>query len=191
MRLVNALAVALNQRDEPTGAHCERTTRLSVSLGERCGLTQRELEQLCKVARWHDVGKIGIPDRILFKPGRLSDEEWLIMRSHAELGERILVAIGDEEMNEVARAVRHHHENFDGQGYPDGLAGEAIPVASRIVALADAYDAMSMPRPYHRERTHLEIMRILDEEVGRKLDPYLLGHFAALVERPEMRGGAA
>jgi response regulator RpfG family c-di-GMP phosphodiesterase len=130
----------------------------------------------------HDVGKIGIPDEVLKKPGKFDALDWEIMKTHSERGERIILATETADATEIARIVRHHHERIDGRGYPDGLAGEAIPILARIVAVADAYDAMARLRPYGSRRTHGEIMDELQREAGRQHDPYLVTKLAAIIE---------
>jgi HD-GYP domain-containing protein (c-di-GMP phosphodiesterase class II) len=177
-----ALARALRERDGNTGAHSDRTADLSLELGRACDLSTAELATLALAAKLHDVGKIGIPDKVLLKPGRLDAEEFDLMKSHPRRGYDILTAILDEEESAVASVVLHHHEGFDGAGYPDRLKGEEIPVMSRIVALADSYDAMATTRPYHAPRSHAQIMHVLFEVQGGKYDPYIRTAFAAIVE---------
>lgn len=184
---VQALAVVLGERDEYTNAHCGRTCGICVQLGEACRLSSHELKVLRMAAGLHDVGKVGIPDRVLLKPGPLDPEEWAVMETHTMRGQHILSAVPLEDMDEVGVVVRHHHERFDGQGYPDGLAGEQIPVLSRIIALADSYDAISTSRPYHEPRSHDVVMRILSAESGRRYDPYLYGKFAERIGASEFR----
>ncbi|HCY61752.1 MAG TPA: phosphohydrolase [Oxalobacteraceae bacterium] len=177
-----ALAVALNERDEYTSGHCDRVVSFSLELGKKCELSSAELRSLQLAAALHDVGKIGVPDRVLLKRGRLDANDWEIMKNHSEQGERILMALETQEMQCTARIVRHHHESFDGSGYPDALAGENIPVLSRIVALADSYDAMATTRPYHLPKTHREIIAIMDKESGSKFDPDIFQRFLKVVE---------
>jgi HD-GYP domain-containing protein (c-di-GMP phosphodiesterase class II) len=181
------LALALQSRDAYTHGHCNRVETLSWQLGQRCGLDTRELALLRAAARLHDIGKIGIPDHVLHKPGALSPPEWEMMKSHAEQGERICDAMAHRETPLMGAMVRHHHEAFDGGGYPDGLAGEAIPLGARILGVADAYDAIATARPYHPARGHDEVMAIMDRERGRKLDPYLLGLFERFIEGSDQR----
>ena len=176
-----ALSKALDERDVPTRRHCDRVIELSGSFGRHCGLDANDLRQLRLTAALHDIGKIGVPDRILQKPGKLDDAEWREMRMHSERGERIVLAIGVDGVAAIASAVRHHHEHYAGGGYPDGLTGEAIPFVARMVAIVDGYDAMAAPRPYHRTRSHEEIMAVLSGENGDKYDPYLLGRFAEMI----------
>jgi HD-GYP domain-containing protein (c-di-GMP phosphodiesterase class II) len=178
-----AVIRALRERDENTSEHCGRTCALSVEAGRVCGLSQAELNILKLAAVLHDVGKIGVPDRVLLKPGRLNDEELHLMRTHSRRGHDILLAIPDEQIAAVAKVVLHHHEAIDGRGYPDGLAGEAIPALSRIVSVVDSYDAMATVRPYHKPRSHAEIMAMLRAEEGRKYDAYIVAAFGKVIDR--------
>lgn len=176
-----ALSKALDERDAVTRRHCDRVIELAGALGRCCDLEAQDLRHLRLAAALHDIGKIGVPDRVLHKPDVLNAEEWQMMRSHPERGERILLAIGAEGAALIARTVRHHHEHFDGSGYPDGLAGEDIPFVSRMVAVVDGYDAMASPRPYHKTRSHEEIMAVLGDESGGKYDPYFFARFAGMI----------
>lgn len=168
-------------RDAATGRHCNRVVALSVALAQACGLPENEHEAVAIAARLHDVGKIGTPDRVLFCPRRLEPEDWEIMKSHAAAGADIIMHSAIPQREGIALAVRGHHEHFDGSGYPDGLAGEDIPLHARILSLADSYDALSDTRPYHPARSHAEIMRILRDEAGAKCDPALLGVFERMI----------
>lgn len=175
-----AVSLALYERDVATHQHCDRVARLCVELGRACGLSRRELDLLRLAAAFHDIGKIGIPDRILKKATALNAREWTVMKSHSVRSERIVLAAGFDEGTTIARAVRHHHERFDGSGYPDGLAGEEIPILSRIIAVADAYDAM-LHRRYAARRTQLEIIHELQREAGRQHDPYVVETFVRII----------
>jgi HD-GYP domain-containing protein (c-di-GMP phosphodiesterase class II) len=186
---VESLTVALDVRDSYTRAHCDRVVLLAIELGRACHLPAGDLGYLAICARFHDVGKIGVPDAVLLKPGKLTAEEWVLMKAHAELGERIFRAAILPDHEASADALRHHHESFDGSGYPDGFAGEAIPLLSRILLIADAYDAMTTTRPYHKARTHLEVMAILESESGTKFDPEILARFANMIENSPARSG--
>lgn len=176
-RYAKPLNVALGERDLYTRSHCARVVAISEGLGRECGFVEAEIEMLKICASFHDIGKIGIPDSVLLKPGRFNDAEWEVMQAHPEIGERIIRAIAIEGAGEVADAVRHHHEHFDGGGYPDRLSGEAIPIYARVISLADGYDALRTVRTYHRERTHAEVIDILRGEQGGKYDPWLFGKF--------------
>jgi len=180
---LDPLFIALGERCAETREHCGRVGRLAWMLGSACGLPANELGLLAAAARFHDIGKIGIPDAVLHKPGRLDAEERELMMTHSERGERIFAAVRCGDAGVVATAIRHHHEWFDGAGYPDGLHGEQIPLLSRIVSLADSYDAMASTRPYQRPRTHGDIMRIMREERGRKSDPRLFDLFEQLTQQ--------
>lgn len=169
------LHAALAYRDDHTAAHCTRTGGVAIALARALGMTGHQLMLVGIVARLHDVGKIGIPDAILRKPGALDPAEMAVMKTHSQIGESIIRA--DSELpwrDEIAPIIRHHHEHYDGGGYPDGLAGQAIPVASRIVAVADSYDAMTELRPYRGRRCHQEIMTILHGGRGNRHDPHIV-----------------
>jgi HD-GYP domain-containing protein (c-di-GMP phosphodiesterase class II) len=143
---VQALASLLDLRDGYTGQHSGTVVALCEQVARRVGVTGDELEHLRIAAHLHDLGKIGVPDEILHKPGPLNDTEWAIMREHPVWGARALETIPG--FRDAARAVRHHHERWDGGGYPDGLAGEKIPIGARVIAVCDAYEAMTSTRPY-------------------------------------------
>ena len=185
-----AMSVALEQRDTLTSQHCQRVARLAVALGRRCGLLERDLRLLEIAAAFHDIGKIGIPDHVLKKPSRFNDDDWAIMKTHAERGQRILRAAALRDGEILGLAIRHHHERYDGQGYPDGLAGEAIPLLARIIAIADTYDAMATPRIYGRWRPPAEIVAVLEAEQGRQHDPYLSEMFLDMVGARRLTGSA-
>ena len=182
-----ALTLALAARDTSTNDHSLRTHLLSQALGRDCGLSLPSLGVLHTAALMHDIGKLAIPDRVLLKPGAFNDEERLAMQGHAEQGANILLGLNLEGMDMVAEAVRHHHEGFDGHGYPAKLAGESIPLLARIIAVADTYDATTTPRPYHPGRNHADAMRLIHDQAGAKFDPYLVNKFARLIEGSDYR----
>lgn len=186
-RIFNSLSTALGERDAGTRMHSDRVIELSRELGMHIDLNSQELAMLAQGARLHDIGKIGIPDHVLRKPSRFEQDEWETMRQHPLIGERIILAIGNECATQLAAVVRHHHEAFDGSGYPDRLRGTAIPLYARIVSLADNYDAMAVDRPYHPGRPHHEIMDILSNQEAEKFDPDLLHAFEHIIERSPMR----
>jgi HD-GYP domain-containing protein (c-di-GMP phosphodiesterase class II) len=188
---LRVLGITIQERDENTAAHSDRTCELAVALGKHCDLTSRELNLLRIASPVHDIGKIGIPDKILLKPGKLDADEWEIMKTHSERGYHILSSIEDEDMAIIANTVRHHHESFDGNGYPHQLSGEQIPLLSRILALADSYDAMATTRAYHQPRTHSQIMTILHEENSGKYDPHLRNIFSGFIETSPFRARSA
>ena len=185
-----AVLRALRERDENTSAHCERTCALSVETGRACGLSSEELAVLRWAAELHDIGKIGIPDRVLHKPGRLDNDELAVMRTHPGRGHAILSSIPDSRMASIATVVLHHHEAIDGGGYPQGLRGEEIPVLARIVSIVDSYDAIATVRPYHAPKSHAQVMRMLCDEQGRKYDAHVLATFGKVVESSSYRAAS-
>jgi diguanylate cyclase (GGDEF)-like protein len=177
---VEALANALEAKDEYTSEHARSITDMSLEVGARLGMSQKELKRLELGALFHDIGKIGIPSEILLKPGPLTDEEWQVMKTHPELGERIIKPI--HRLADVCPIVRACHERFDGKGYPDGLSGEDVPIESRIILVCDAFDAMTTDRPY-RKRLHVEeACKRLRESAGTQFDPQVVDIFLNLVE---------
>jgi len=184
---VDSLAVALQVRDSYTRSHCDRSARLAMEVGKACDVSDADLTLLRVSARFHDIGKIGVPDAVLLKPARLTNDEWALMKAHPVLGEQIFRATELPAHDDIARAIRHHHESFDGSGYPDGLAGEDIPFLSRILLIVDSYDAMTTARPYHKLRTHAQVMEVMESESGSKLDPEVFGRFSALIEHSPAR----
>ena len=179
--IVRSLAAALSARDGYTGEHSNTVRDLAIAVGSAMGLEGRALAEVEAGALLHDVGKIGIPDAILHKPGPLDEAEWDLMREHPAIGERILRQLPG--LAEVALAVRHEHERWDGNGYPDGLAGEEIPLTSRIVLVCDAYNALVSDRPYRSRLTRAEALRELHRCAGSQFDPTvvatLLAHLGA------------
>jgi diguanylate cyclase (GGDEF)-like protein len=167
--VVRSLAAALEARDGYTGEHSDAVHALSVAVARKLGLYPREVAEVEAVALLHDVGKIGIPDQILHKPGPLTPEEWVLMREHPVIGERILRPLPG--LSEVATAVRHEHERWDGRGYPDGISGEDIPLASRIVLACDAYNALVSDRPYRRRLSDATAEAELRRCAGTQFDP--------------------
>lgn len=186
-----ALIHALRERDDNTGGHSDRTRALAIGLGAASGMSASDLDTLSLAAHLHDIGKIGIPDNVLLKPGRLDDGELQVMRTHPQIGYDILVTIPDLQVAAVAHVVLHHHEGFDGNGYPNRLRGEQIPAMSRIIAIADSYDAMATVRPYHKPRTHVEIMKLMFDQQAGKYDPYFELLFADVAEHSPYRAAMA
>ena len=181
-KYTRALSLALGYRDSLTRLHSERVVGLSDEIGFSCGLTDKEQGILRISASFHDIGKIGIPDHILLKPSQLDDAEWAEMKQHPEIGEQIMIATELDGSQQASVVIRHHHEYYNGKGYPDGLAGDEISILSRIISIADRYDAMAVTRTYHQARTHLEIMAILHQETGEKHDPELMEIFCKTIE---------
>lgn len=182
-----ALSVALGYRDLLTRLHSERVCALSEAIGIAYGLSKKDLGILKIAASFHDIGKIGIPDHILLKTSHFDEAEWEEIRKHPEIGEKIMAATELDGSQKASRVIRHHHEYYSGSGYPDRLAGENIPICSRIIAIADNYDAMAVTRSYHHARTHAEIMAIMQEETGEKHDPELMRVFCGIIESSELK----
>ncbi len=160
-----ALAQAVETRDRTTGDHCQRLAEYSVALGRALGLPQPQLVALHRGGYLHDIGKVGVPDSILFKQGSLTEEEWKVMKFHTVKGEEICRPM--KSLAPVLPIIRSHHERWDGSGYPDGLKGEDIPLLARILQIADVYDALTTERPYKPAHSSEEAFRILDEEARR------------------------
>ncbi|MFZ5892013.1 MAG: HD domain-containing phosphohydrolase [Myxococcota bacterium] len=171
LEIIRRLGRAAEYRDNETGMHVMRMSHISGLLGRRLGMNDAQAELLLQAAPMHDVGKIGIPDSILLKPGALTPDEWAIMKQHTSIGAQI---IGDHpsELMQMARMVAlRHHERWDGSGYPDGLAGTQIPLAARIVAIADAFDALLSRRPYKQPWTLGDTLALFRDQRARQFDP--------------------
>lgn len=174
--MMEALGRAIARRDSDTGAHNYRVAWIAATLGEAVGLHGSRMQELIAGSFLHDVGKIGIPDAILLKPGRLNEDEMLVMRTHVGLGEDIVTGAGWLEGGRAV--VAGHHEKWDGTGYPRGLAGEDIPLVARIFALADVFDALCARRPYKEPMPLEAAMQVLTEGSGKHFDPHLLKVFS-------------
>ena len=179
---VEALANALEANDEYTSTHARWITDLSLRVGRELGLDERTLKCLELGALLHDIGKIGIPSDVLSKPSRLTAAERKLVETHPELGERIIAPI--DRLQVVRPIVRHCHERWDGRGYPDGVAGEDIPLESRIIFVCDAYHAMTTDRPYRRRLSHREAVRRLAEGAGSQFDPHVVEVALRVLEQP-------
>ncbi|MET0648670.1 MAG: HD domain-containing phosphohydrolase [Pyrinomonadaceae bacterium] len=183
--VVRAIADTLEAKDRYVYGHARRVSGYAAAIGRRMRLSTPLLEQLSLAALLHDVGKISTPDSVLLKPAALTEEERGVVRLHSERGARLLAAV--PEMEEVAAAVRHHHENYDGTGYPQGLAGERIPLVSRIIHVADAYDALTSPRPFRDALDHERAVRVLNEGAGSQFDPEVVEAFCGLDALAQIR----
>jgi len=175
-----SLAKSVEDRDPDLSHHCQRLALMGASLGEALKLSSEDILALQRGGYLHDIGKISIPDRILFKAGPLTKEEWDIMKSHPERGERICGNL--RSLASVLPIIRSHHERWDGSGYPDGLAGRDIPLLAQVMQMADIYDALTTARPYKRAFTAEEALRIMWEETTKGWrDPELMKVFADLL----------
>lgn len=165
------LARAAEYRDPETGAHIQRMAHYSMLIAKHLGLSVAEQELLLEAAPMHDIGKVGTPDLILLKPGKLTEEEFSIMKLHAEIGYEVLNASSSSLLKVAAEIAHTHHEKFDGSGYPRGLKGEDIPLFGRIVAVADVFDALTSERPYKKAWSIEDASTLLREGSGKHFDP--------------------
>jgi diguanylate cyclase (GGDEF)-like protein len=182
---IQALAAAVDAKDAYTNGHSDRVARYAASLAQLAGCTPEEVDRVFRSGTLHDVGKIGIPDSILKKPGRLDPEECRIMETHPVLGEVIVAKV--PQLADLLPGVRHHHERWDGGGYPDGLAGENIPLTARLLALADTFDAMTSDRPYRKGLPFETAIGEIAKGAGTQFDPLLAGFFIELVSNSESK----
>jgi putative nucleotidyltransferase with HDIG domain len=172
-------ARSVEEKDEKTEGHCHRLERLAVATGERLNLAANQLVVLSYAAYLHDVGKVKVPSRILNKPGKLSEDEWVEMRKHPDYGAQMIA--GRAFLEGVAPIIRAHHERYDGKGYPEGLAGDEIPIEARIIAVADAYDAMVSDRPYRNALSKKEAIEELVRNSGSQFDPRVVEAFLGVI----------
>ena len=180
---VDVLAGTLGLRDGHTGEHSDRVVEIAQRIGEKLGLGARELRDLGYAARLHDIGKVGVPDLVLHKPGPLDPDERELIKGHSVWGADLVGRIPGLE--DVARIVRHHHERYDGEGYPDGLSGRDIPLASRILTVSDAYVAMTEDRPYRRARPRFEVDHEFRDCSGAQFDPYVVQALREVAASPD------
>ncbi|HBP66073.1 MAG TPA: hypothetical protein DD730_17895 [Desulfosporosinus sp.] len=179
LNTVEALVQALEAKDTYTSGHSERVGKYAVAIAEGLEMTEEKIQSLKYAAVLHDVGKIGVSEIILNKEGELLDSEWEAIRSHPVIGQTIIKGI--KFMFDIGLVVRHHHERYDGKGYPDGIKGEIIPLESRIIAVADTYDAITSDRSYRKGKTHDEAIEELKRVAGSQLDPELVIIFCKVV----------
>ncbi len=180
-RAAAALAKAVDTRDAYTGSHSERVAALAAKIAEQLGLTQEEIELTRLAASLHDLGKLAIPEEILRKPGALSSAEWIVLERHPQIGHRMLESLG---VDPIADWVLHHHERWDGGGYPAGLAGERIPLGARIIFVADAFDAMTSNRLYRDPLSYEDAYLEVERCQGTQFDPEVVQAFLASVSAP-------
>ncbi|RIH87834.1 Cyclic di-GMP phosphodiesterase response regulator RpfG [Calidithermus terrae] len=178
---LRTLAAIVAERDEQTGGHCERVAYHAHELGKRLGVEGHDLETLWWAGLLHDLGKVGIPEYILRKPGKLTAEEYREVQRHADLGAQILLS-ASPEFATIAEGVRAHHERWDGKGYPRGLAGEAIPLFGRILAVADVFEVLTSRRPYREPSSVPEALAELQRNAGSQFDPQVVEALLQLVQ---------
>jgi len=170
-KLENLLQYILRARDSYTQEHCQRVVTLAEAIGGRLGLSDHDMDVLSLTAGFHDIGKIGIPDNILLKPGRLSQAEYENIKQHPGIGAAMLRSLGHPLLDEVAECILHHHEHWNGEGYPKGLKGEEIPMISCIVAVVDSFDAMTTARSYREPISKSEAIQSIVKLSGAQFYP--------------------
>jgi len=182
---MGSLMETVEAKDHYTRGHTERVRELAIALGEAAGMDPKDLKDLQYAAELHDIGKIAVPDAIIAKPGRLTDDEFAVMREHPRRGDKILQHL--KFLDHARMIVRSHHERYDGTGYPDGLKGEEIPLGARILAIADSYDAMTSARPYRDAMSADAALAEIQGGAGRQFDPRLAALFTTLLETRHSR----
>jgi putative two-component system response regulator len=185
LEVLERLARAAEFRDDATGQHARRVGRVAGRLAELAGVSRAGAEVITRAAPLHDIGKIAVPDQILLKPGKLTPEEFEIMKRHAGVGAEILAGGRTTLIRTAAEIAHHHHERWDGAGYPAGLHGDAIPLEARLVALADVFDALTHPRPYREAWALPDVLHEIDRQAGGLFDPLLVREFMRL-PHPEL-----
>ncbi len=184
LKVIRRLCRAAEFRDNETGMHIMRMSHYSTLLAQSIGMNKKECEVILNASPLHDIGKIGIPDRILLKPGKLSSDEWEIMKTHTHIGEKVLEGDNCEFLDTARTIALTHHEKWDGSGYPNGLAGEDIPLMGRIVAVADVFDALTSERPYKKAWHVDDAFALLEKEKGKHFEPALVDCFLGVM--PEL-----
>jgi len=172
--MLRRMSALLEARDPYTHGHSRRVARHAERIAVQMGLSREQVAKIRSAALVHDIGKINVPRPILTKPGKLTDSEFAVVKRHAGDGAAMVVSLGDADLTTI---VRHHHERMDGTGYPDGLAGDDIPIGARVIAVADTFDAITSARAYRKPRTHKQAIEILEREAGTQLDAVAVGAF--------------
>jgi putative nucleotidyltransferase with HDIG domain len=180
-RSLEDLASGLELRVPGAGGHARRVSRLATATAKRLGLGREQVARIRRAALLHDIGKLETPAAVVNKPGPLNPDEFILVKRHAIVGERMVARLGDPELTAI---VRHHHERFDGKGYPDGLAGEEIPLGARVVAVADTFDALTSVRPYRPASRPNDALDLLSVVAGEQLDPEVVEAFVGYYSGP-------
>ena len=188
-KVLFSIARTVESRDPNTGDHCERLVSQGKAFGEHLGLSRPEIRDLMWGGYLHDIGKVGIPDAVLLKRGKLTADEWQIMQQHVLIGEQICLPL--RTMRGVVPIIRHHHERWDGSGYPDGLAKNAIPYLAQVFQAIDIYDALTSERPYKRAFSSNEALNLMSEETAKGWrNPELIAQFSSFIQTTEIKEGA-
>ena len=177
--VISSMKSVLFEKSQVTEEHAQRLIKLSKAVGQRAGLSNQQFDELELFSTLHDIGKIGINDHILNKADKLADAEWIEMKKHCEIGYRI--AMSSPELVPIADYIFTHHEHYDGSGYPEGLAGESIPLLSRILAVVDAYDAMTENRPYRKAMAKEIAIAEIIKNAGTQFDPVVANIFIEII----------
>ncbi len=178
---IRALAAAIDAKDPYTKGHSERVAETSIAVAQELNLSDRDIENIEYTALLHDIGKIGIADNILGKESKLTNKEFDKIKEHTIMGAKIIEPV--DFLKNSYKAIYHHHEKYNGKGYPDGLKSEDIPISARIIAVADAYDAMGSDRPYRKKLSHNKILRELKEQSGKQFDPEVVKALISVLDR--------
>lgn len=178
---INTLAFILEGKDPYTRGHSERVTQYSVAIAKELGLPQKKVTEIERAGKLHDIGKLGVDEAILCKPGPLTEKERAIINTHPQMGTAILESL--DFLNEERVIIRHHHERYDGNGYPDKLRGEEIPLGARIMGLADAFDAMKSKRSYRDPLPDKAVLSEIEKNTGTQFDPKVVTTFLSLVKK--------
>jgi putative nucleotidyltransferase with HDIG domain len=184
LKTIRGFALAVEAKDRYTHGHSENVMKFTVVLARHLGLSAQEIEQIKYAGLLHDIGKIGVSEAILNKPGRLTPEEFEEIKSHPEIGARIISDV--PFLKSLVPIVKHHHEFFNGQGYPDGIAGDAIPLGARILSVADAFEAMTSNRPYRQAMPQDVAMEILSQQKGKQFQPDLIDLFLDIISKGKL-----
>jgi putative nucleotidyltransferase with HDIG domain len=186
---VETLVRTIQAKDQYTSGHSTRVSRYALLIADKLEMNTKEKHQIYLASMLHDIGKIGVPDELLHRPGKLSEEEMERVRHHVQLGASMIEMLG--EMHPIVPLIRHHHESWDGTGYPDGMKGEEIPLISRVISVADMYDAMTSDRPYRKRRTHEWAVEEIKRVSGTKLDPRVAEAFLQVLKEISPSGSPA
>ncbi|NQZ10242.1 MAG: HD domain-containing protein, partial [Algicola sp.] len=182
LQIIQRLGRAAEYKDNETGLHVIRMSHYSKIIAQGLGLSDDFCELLLNAAPMHDIGKIGVPDSVLLKPGKLDDEQWQVMRGHPQMGARIIGRHDNDLLKMAYDVALTHHEKFDGSGYPRGLAGSDIPLSGRIVAIADVFDALTTARPYKKAWPVSEAVELIEQQNGKHFDPTIVPVFLERLE---------